>query len=344
MAIVRSYTDSFQIIDRTQEVVSIPNTIGIINQLGIFSPVQGITTNTVSFEDIAYNTAVMTDQFRGQRGQYAKDATRKLRSYPVPHFPLDDSIKPEDIQGKSAYGTNDQAETQAGVTARKLETIRRSGASLLEISRAKLLEDGSVYAPNGTVSVNFYSDFGVTRKEIDFVFGTSTTDIIGKTEEGIAYLTDNAFAGGLGATDHIALCHPTFFANLIKHPKVQTAYTYFQSAVNPLRERLNSGLPMNTRQFIYGGIRYIEYRVLKPDGTPYVPAGEARLIPQGMTDVFETFAAPANKMGIVNTMGQEMYVFEYADFKGNGIEIEAESNIINVCKKPQLIIRLYSST
>ena len=36
-------------------------------------------------------------------------------------------------------------------------------------SGAKLIEDGSVYAPNGTISHNFYTDLGVTRKEVGFV-------------------------------------------------------------------------------------------------------------------------------------------------------------------------------
>jgi hypothetical protein len=344
MAIVRSYTNNFEVIDRTEQLLSIPNSWDIINRLGIFGAVEGVTTNTVSFEDIIENTAVMTDQVRGQRNVYTKDAVRKLRSYPIPHYPIDGFISPEQIQGKTAYGSNDQADTVAAAVARELNRIRRAHLGLQEVARAKLLEDGTVYAPNGTVSVNYYTDFGVTRKEVDFVFGTSTTDIIGKIEEGIAYITDNRFDGTENITGFVAICSPEFFANLIKHPKVQTAYQYYSSTQEPLRMRLDGDLPKGTREFIHGGVRFVEYRGLKPDGTRYIPSGEARLLPTGLTDIFSSFAAPALKMDLVNTVGMEAYVFQYNDAKGNGISFESEANIVHVCKRPQLIIRLHSST
>jgi len=49
-------------------------------------------------------------------------------------------------------------------------------------------------------------------------------------------------------------------------------------------------------------------------------------------------------MDLVNTVGMEAYVFQYNDPKGNGISFESEANLVHVCKRPQLIIRLYSST
>lgn len=345
MSIIRSYTDNFGVIDRTSEVVSIPNQWGLINSLGIFGAPEGIMTNTVSFEDIVMNAAALKDQIRGQRNIYGKADVRKLRSYPVPHYPMDEHISPEDVQGKTAYGTNDQAETTANVIARKLEKIRRAQSDILETARAKLLEDGTVYAPNGTVAVNFYSDFGVTREEIDFTFGTTTSDIIGKVKDGVDYIIDNKLSGGMSIDSYVALCSPTFFANFIKHNKVQAAYTYYSQTVgqNPLRDSLRGSLPAGTQEFTFGGVRFIQYRGKTADGTAYIPDGEARLVPTGMFDVFQTFVAPALKMDLVNTVGQEAYVFQYNDPKGNGIDLEGETNLINVVKKPQLIVKLYSS-
>lgn len=343
MAIVRSYTNAFEIIDRTPEINSIPNTYGIIGALGIFGDVQGLTTRTLSWEDITHNTAIMQDAPYGGRSIYGKDSARKLYSAPIPHYPLDFKISPEDVQGKSAYGTNDQAETVAAVVARKLETAKRSHDLFLEVSRAKLIEDGSVYAPNGTISHNFYTDLGVTRKEIDFVLGTSTTDVISKIEETIAYLIDNSFVGGLGSTGMVTICGSGFFTKLINHPKVQAAYTYYQSTQEPLRNRLGSNLPMGTRVFEHAGMKFVEYRGLKPDGTAYIGTNEARVVPTGMTDVFQNYCSPALKMDTVNTIALPSYAFQYTDPKGNGMEIETEANIVSICKKPQLIIRAYSS-
>lgn len=343
MAIVRSYGNVFEIIDRSPEINSIPNTYGIIGALGIFGDVQGLTTRTLSWEDITHNTAIMQDAPYGGRSIYGKDSARKCYQAPIPHYPLDFKISPEDVQGKTAYGTNDQAETVAAVVARKLETAKRSHDLFLEVSRAKLIEDGSVYAPNGTISHNFYTDLGVTRKEIDFVLGTSTTDVIGKIEETIAYLIDNSFVGGLGSTGVVTICGSGFFTKLINHPKVQAAYTYYASTQEPLRNRLGSTLPMGTRVFEHAGMKFVEYRGLKPDGTAYIGTNEARVVPTGMFDVFQNYAAPALKMDTVNTIAMPSYAFQYTDPRGNGMEIETECNIVSVVKKPQLIIRAYTA-
>lgn len=343
--IVRSYVNNFEFIDRTPQLLIIPNQWDIINQLNIFPAVEGVMSNTVSLEQIIDTTAIMVDRVRGERNNYSKDSVRKLYSFPIPHFPLDDALTPADIQGKTAYGTNDMEEQVSLAVARKLSRIRRSHAMFMEIARAKLLEDGTVYAPNGTVSVNYYTEFGISRKEIDFAFGTSTSDILGKGEEGIAHIYDNILNGTTSISGFVAICHPTFFANLIKHPTTKTAYQYYTSvgAQEPLRQRLSSALPRGTRMFDYGGITYVEYRGLKPDGTPFVPAGEARLVPTEAFDIFGSYAAPAQKMDLVNTVGMEAYVFEYRDPKGNGIEFESESNLLHVARRPAVIVRLYSS-
>ena len=84
MSIVRSYTNNFEIIDRTEELLSIPLQWDIINRLGIFGATQGVTTNTVSFEDIIENTAVIDDPRPGCRtGIDVTDADQAIPSAPA---------------------------------------------------------------------------------------------------------------------------------------------------------------------------------------------------------------------------------------------------------------------
>lgn len=343
--IVRSYTNNFEIVDRTQEINLIPNQWGIISNSGVFptSP-EGVTTSTVTMEQITQSGAVLVDRIRGERNNYSKDYVRKLYSYSIPHFNIDDILKPEDIQGKTAYGTNDSAEVVAQALARKMERIRRSYGQLKEKIFAQLLADGTVYAPNGTVSTNFYTEFGVSRKEVDFVFGTATTDIIGKIEEGIAHIVDNMQSGDT-AQGFIAFCSPGFFSNLIKHAKVQAAYTYYSSTQEPLRNRLNSSLPMGTRTFVHGGVTFVEYRGSDFGGTVFMTANEARLVPIGNADSFGFYAGPANGyMDLVNTIGQENYMFTFTDPRTGAIEIQTEANLLAVARRPGVVVRLYSST
>ena len=56
-------------------------------------------------------------------------------------------------------------------------------------------------------------------------------------------------------------------------------------------------------------------------------------------DTFKTYFSPANKFDLVNTLGEQAYVFIYEDAKGSKIEIESESNLLNIMRRPQCVVR-----
>lgn len=334
---VRSFEKPFELVDYTQELLLVPNKWGLINELGIFSA-EPVSQHSVTVEATQGTLGLVTDQVRGARNTMNSDDTRNLRSFPIPHFPLDDAIKPQDIQGKRAYGSADAAETEAAVTARKLERIRSSHAITLEAARAYALTTGAIYAPNGTVSGNFFTDFGVTQKSIDFVLGTTTTDLLAKSEEGIAHIQDNILSGEV-VNEVIVLCSPAFFAKLIAHATVKEAYKYYTSTQEPLRQRLGSGL---YRRFVHGGVTYIEYRG-SYNGTALIPAGEGVMLPTGTSDMFKTYFSPANRFSHVNTLGEEAYAFTYRDAKDVEIQIQTESNFLNLIRRPAAVVKVTTS-
>ena len=337
MAITRSFENAFALTDYTQELLLVPNTWGLINELGIFNS-EPVSQNTVTLESSEGTLGLITDQVRGARNLASKDDTRKLRSFPIAHFPLDSAVTPQDIQGKRAYGSADAAETEAAVIARKLERIRRNHAVTLEYARAYAITNGAAYAPNGTIAVNYYTDFGITRKEIDFVFGTTTTDMVAKIEEGVAHLQDSIQTGEV-INNIVVLCSPGFFSKLVSHAQTKEAFKFYQSTQEPLRNRLGSGL---YRRFVFGGVEFIEYRG-SYNGTPLITAGEAFMLPVG-TDSFTSYFGPAFRFSHVNTLGEEAYVWTFRDPKDIEIQIQSESNFLNLVKRPQVVARLYSST
>lgn len=344
MPITRSYQSAFDVTDYTDNLLLIPNVWGLSQQLGIFQS-EGITTDTASVEVISKSYGLLEDRTRGQRSMLNKDYSRKIHGFSVPHFPGDDAIYPKDIAGKRAYG-EDSAERLDAVRARKLERIRMSHAATLEAGRMNAIVNGTAYAPNGTVSYNWYAEFGVTRKEVDFVLDVGTTEILAKIEEVIAHIQDNAFTGQV-IGEIYALCSPEFFSALIAHPKVVDAFKYYTASQQVLRERLNAqGLDARYREFSYGGVLFIEYRGgfagVMGSVTRYIPAGDAYFLPSGGQDDFVTYFAPAQKFDLVGTVGQEAYVFEYADQKGEQITLESETNFLNVLRRPQLVVRGYA--
>ena len=336
MATIRSFDKPFEVVDLTEELNLIPNTWGLINELGIFRN-EPVAQHTINVESTSGTLSVIGDTVRGSRNNVNKDDTRSIYAFSVPHFPLDDQITPQDLAGKRAYGS-DQADNEAAVVARKLERIRRNHAVTLEAARAYALTNGAVYAPNGTVVGNYYTSFGITRKEIDFVLGTTTTEVPAKIEEAIAHIQDNMLSGEV-MSNVTVLCSPEFFAKLIAQAGVKDAYKYYSSAQEPLRTRLGSGV---YRRFSHAGADFIEYRG-SYNGTRLIPAGDAYALPMGTMDSFVTHFSYANKLSLVNTLGQEAYVFQYRDPKDEGIQLQSESNHLSLVRRPQAVVRLYSS-
>lgn len=337
MPITRSYTSNFDVVDYTQELQIVPNSWTLLNDAGLFSE-EFLTTHTVTFEEQNQTLALIGDQHRGAKPQANKDDVRKIRSYPIAHFPIVDQILPTDIQGKRAYGSQNQAETEAAVIARKMERIRRNIDITLEVGRFSTLTTGNLYAPNGSISGNLFSDFGITQTSVDFVLGTATTDVMAKTESVIAAMQDNANTGDV-ITGVIAYCSPEWFSKFIAHAKIQTAYQYYTATEGQQIQRNRAGGNNGLyREFSYGGIRFIEVRTVLA-GQRLIPAGEVVFVPVGTTDTFVSYFGPANRLDFVNTVAERAYLWMYRDPKGTHIDLDGEFDVTHVIRRPQLVIK-----
>ena len=333
MAIIRDYGNGFKVTDLTEELVDIPNEYGLINQLGIFE-VEPVTQHTVTFEHSNRVIGLISDKVRGERNNVSKDPNRVMRSYASPHFPLDDYITPQDVQGQRAYG-EEQVERLAAVQMRKLETIRKSHAITLETARAKMLTSGDIYAPNGTVVGNVYTDFGVTRKQVAMDLTNAATDVLGKQREIVDHIQDTILNGET-PTEIIALCSPTYFDAYIAQAGVKEAYKFYTSTQEPLRNG-------NWTQFRHGDILLIRYNGKFKDASgvtqALIPDGDAYYLPLDTSDAFKTYFSPANKFDLANTLGESGYLFVYEDGKGSKIEIESEMNTLSLMRRPQCVVR-----
>lgn len=337
-AAVRSYDgNNYEYQDLTAPLMIVPNIWGLGQQLNLFSK-DSVSQESVVLETITKGHGIITDIHRGARHQVSIDPTRKMSSFAIPHFTLDDAITPSDIQGKRAFGV-DILETIAAVRARKLETIRESWSATMEKAIWHTITTGTPYAPNGNVSYDWYTEFGATRVTVDFQLNTSTTDIIAKTEEVFAAIQDNAHDGSVRG-EIFAIASPEFFSKLIAHPTMKAMYLAYQQQPNILKERLRAnGYDARYREFTIGNITYVEYRGIGPDGVRYIPANEAYFLPIDSGDNFVQYFAPASHFDFVNTAGKEMYAFEYGDNRGQMIELQSESNFLHVLRRPQLIVK-----
>lgn len=340
--LVRSLNNAFQLQDWTEELNVIPNTFTTIGDFGIFND-EPVASSSVVFEEITKDSVVIVDRIRGDRGNQGKDYTRKLHSFVIPHFNEQDAIYPKDLANVRAYGVQSEAETLAAVRTRKMERIRRAWDETHEVARAQIITAGTVYAPNGTVTQDWNSEYSFVRTSVDFVLGTGTTEILDKIEQCVASIQDNA-GNGQFITGVVAFCSPTWFAKLISHPTVKAAYQYYSSTQEPHRQRLSAGGGNSAatirREFFYGGVQFVECRD-KHAGTQMIPAGKAYFVGQG-TDAFKTYFAPPERFGMINTLGERIYYFE-RQVDDTKYEIDTESNFACGLLRPGLIAEATTS-
>lgn len=334
--ITRSFANNFAVEDWTSELAMIPNIRTPLSDLGIFRA-EPISTSTVTFEQTFGTIGLINDVYRGGQVLANRDETRKLHTYAVPYHKVVDYITAADVQGKRAYGSADQAETEAAVMERKMTRLKRSAQMTEEFAKFYSITQGKIWSPSGTVAHNsFYTDFGVTRLEIDFELDVANTDVLGKIEQVIAHIQDNALSGDV-YSGVVALCSPEFFTALTTHAKVQAAYQYYSSTQEPLRNRLGGNTTLY-REFQHGGVLFREIRDAV-NGTRFIPANEVYFLPMNTSDTFVTYVSNSAKMSFANTLGEPQYLFVYNDMKDEKKELELEFSHVHLLRRPQVVVK-----
>lgn len=336
MTVARDFTNPGQVVEFTEALLLYPNEYGLLNEKGLFKN-KYISQHTVQFESKAGTISVIPDAHRGTRHFVNKGDLGKMLTYSSTFHPLDDALYAHELQGRRRFGTPDQQDIEADRVAEKLQAIRKAHAATLETARWYTLTTGSQFSPSGTQSANFYQDLNITRVEKDMLLGTATTEVNQIAQEGVASIQDTIQSGEI-INAFTAFCSPEFFAKLTKHAKVTSAYMYYQSSQEPLRNGFRSGI---YQTFYHGGITYLEVRG-GYNGQRFIPAGDAYLIAEG-TDSFETVFTPAEKFGIMGNVAEEAYVWAWKDQRDTKIEFESSSSFVNILRRPQAIVRLYSS-
>jgi hypothetical protein len=335
----RSFTNSFEVVDSTRELNTLPQTWTLLGDSGLFKD-EFLSQNTVTFQESKGSIAIVKDQVRGSKPQTTTNDTRKIHSYSLTHHPLMDALYPDDIAGKSAYNDLSVADTEAAALLRKMQKIQKSFDITKEIARFQTITTGAAWAPNGTIVANFYSDFGFTRNEVDFVLGTATTEVLAKCEAIVRGFQDSA-TDGLIINSVTGYASPAFFAKLVQHAKVTQTHIYQQVGQYNITQQRAGGMGLY-RKLSFGNINFIEVPTVLA-GQALVPAGDCYFVAESDDDSFVTYYGPANRFGLVNTMAMPSYLWQFRDPRGTEITLEAEMNMLSCLRRPNLVARGYSS-
>jgi major capsid protein E len=333
--------DAFAVTELTDAINDIPNMWGRVGELNLFMP-KPIRTTTATLERKNGVLQLVQSSERGTSLPGAKRGKRDVRAFMVPRFGLSDKITPDDIQGIRAYGGTTELMQVIDIVVERMTELRASTDITREYLRAGALQ-GVVKEADGTVLVDLYSEFGITQKVVDFVFGTPGTDIGGKVEEVTDHIRLN-LRGDVMTGVH-CLATPEFWAKLMKNDDFREAYKYYESVASPLRNNVSGG-------FEWKGVFWEKYLaegyVPQEDGSSltqaFIPNGDARFFPVGTRQTFRQYNSPADYMQTVNTPGEEFYGKVIPDPKADRyVEVEAQMNTLPICARPAVLVRGHSS-
>lgn len=352
MPLVINPNDRSKVIDRTDSLIVIPNTVGITNALGLFTPVYSSQKMVEVTRNTRRNT-VLEDRNWDERNQTIAGRERDSLVLKIPHFPADDAITPNDIDGVvSAASLAEAAELESvqNVRADKMFDLREAHGLTMEVARMQLITEGTAYAPNGTVVTNYYTEFGVTRETVAVAMaaGADPRPTVNEAKKAVRAGLTGGQAGTVRA--FVALCSDSFFQALLQNAFVTDAMKYVDNgqALSVLLGQGGAAVPGLDARFesvTLFGITWINagaagYENAAGTFVPFVAEGEAYLLPVGVRDMFKTYFAPANRFGTINRRAQGSYWFEYLNEKDDNIEIMTEQNFLNALLNPAAIVQL----
>jgi hypothetical protein len=343
---IRDYFNSFKNADFVDGITQTPLQYGYINSRNDFNVKS--TNQTAIIFDKDYSTTTLLPQVnRGDRSStQGKERAADTFALKLAYFKHSDRLTGDDIQSHRVPGSTD-TETLARATAEKLEDMKRAWNQTQEYMKLQA-KKGIFKTPEGTVVANMFTEFGITQTSIDFLLGTSTTNVDQKIRLLKKAVSTNVMNGGaIGGIE--VLVDPSFFDKLISHANMKNAYQFYQnSGKQLLRDDLSDYMKWGIMDaFEFRGVNFISY-----DATFNLPTGSTEAAfaadtgiatATGVKDLFRGYNGPSVKLSEANQPGQEVFMRSYVDDRDEYVEFEMEAAPLYFCSRPASLIAVTSS-
>lgn len=302
---------------------------GQIAGMGLFEE-QGVATTTVQIEKDGNVLALVPAASRGGTGFAVIADKRQLIPFNTVHLPQVFQILADEIQGIRTVGSMTELQGVEAVVARRVEKARRQLDLTHEFQRIGALGGKVLDSDGATVLLDIYQRFGITRPAVfSMGLGSPDTDVSAKCVTVLEAQEDAL--GNVTSTGARALCGRSFWAQLIAHKNVREAYLASEAASQLRGDRRES--------FSFGGILWERSRG-RHAGEGFIADDRARVIPEGVPELFISAFAPADYMETVNTEGLPYYAkLERLPFD-KGVMGEAQSNPLHLCTRPLAVREL----
>ncbi|MCK9468486.1 MAG: major capsid protein [Porticoccaceae bacterium] len=294
---------------------------------------RGVATTSIMIEEIAGELRIIDPTPRGGPGVTLPKDKRNARILGIPHYQVDDAVYAEEVQGVRAFGQESQVQTIMGrVNERLLEHVQLHIDPTLEYQRIGAVK-GIILNGNGTTLYNLFTEFGVSPPSVvGFSLPSGSTASTGAIRTKCTQVVRSIAAalGGIPYQRVYAFAGDNFWDAMIATKEVRETYLNQAEA-----SQLRGNAAFETLD--YGGITFENYRG-GVGGTPFIDPDEVHFFPIGVPGLWRTVYAPADYEETVNTNGLPRYAKQYAMPNGKGRHLESQSNALNYCTRPNVLI------
>jgi hypothetical protein len=320
--------EAFSFVSLTAAINKLPYVPGRLGSMGLFRQ-QGVSTTTVAIEEQDGKLQLIPTAARGTMPTVQSQPKRKVRSFIVPHIPLNDAVLADEVQNVRAFGSEDSVEAVQTRVNDKMEMMKQSHELTLEWHRIGALKGEILDADGSSVIYNLFDEFGITQEVVEF--DLVNDDIKLKALEVIRLLED--ILGLTTYRDLMAVCGDNFFDSLIQNASVIEGLTGVnladKSFLNQQQERV--------RGIEFGDITWWNYRG-KLGSTYFVDPDQCHFVPVGIPDFLWTYFAPAPFTESVNTIGKPYYAKQERMKWDLGVELHTNQNPLCICTRPKALI------
>ena len=318
----------------TEKVNKMPVQYGMIRNSGIFKVKPVYTKDIVCTYVNGKITLLRTKDPKSKPNQL--DRTKAIRkNFQTVHIPYQETIFSDDLAEKLKLSDNSMR-TLMEEMQEVLDMMKVDHAITEEHMLVGALQ-GVIYDADGTtVIANLFDEFSVTKKAVNFVLGTATTEVSEKCKEVVRHV--KKYIGGDTMTGVECICDSVFFDNLTSHATVKDIWKEHQQSVN---KAMSGEDP--TQSFSFSGITFKEYgaEASHPDtgaALPFIATGKAHFYPVGTSKTAELYYSPARNFSAIGQPGQPMYARQTMDPKEKWIDVDTEQNLFPLWNRPECLV------
>lgn len=342
--------NKFTAVSLTGQVNKVPYTPHLLGSIPGLFEADGIRTTDLDLTESNGQITIIGTTPRGAPAEQKGNPKRVARKVGTVRLARERHVSADEVQNVLASQTvpgMEQFQTAEALIAERFEGpegLRVEMELTHEFHRLGAVK-GIVYDADGVTELyNWYSFFGISAlADFSVNFGSLSADGAG-FEMALAGVKRECLKelNGFATTNMklMVLCGDNYFDKVYSNKEVKAA-----------RKNRDAGRDNDSfvRNFAYDSIEYgnftfVNYRG-NDSGSVGIHTDEGRLVPVGVPGLFPVRFAPPDVLGFSNTKGLPVYALMRPEKQTSShATVEAQSNLVTICRAPRALRRFTITT